>query len=128
MSDNKNETATVTLPSEISFHYLKSPSFKSIHADGVIGGLTPRGLLHFAIFSERAAIPKKTTHKVENGVIDQERAKVEGLDGFVRELEVDVFMDFNAAEQLRDWLSRVMESMSKQQVTTENSASKQNGK
>ena len=47
-------------PDKIRFHYLKSPHFMTVHVDGAIGGPTPRGLLHAAVYAERVAIPNST--------------------------------------------------------------------
>ena len=42
----------------LRFFYIKAYNFRVVHVDGVIGGITPKGLLHLAVFSERAAIPQ----------------------------------------------------------------------
>src|SRR3989442_6878794 len=47
-----------TKPQDVTFHYIKSSQFRVVHADGIIGGVTPRGLIHIAVFSERPAIPQ----------------------------------------------------------------------
>lgn len=96
---------------KIEFHYIKSPLYRGIHVDGGFGGLTPRGLLHLSLYSERKAIPQITVHAVkestEKGIrlgdeIREERVEREGI---VRELEISLYMDMNAALTLRDWLN-----------------------
>lgn len=89
---------------EVHFHYLKSPAFRSIHADGASGGLTPRGGFHMALFAERAPIPQETIHELDSeGGIKQERARI-AKEGIIRELQVDVFMSMDTAETLARWL------------------------
>ena len=47
------------LPEQLEFHYIKSNQFRVIHVDGGIGSITPKGFIHFALYSERLAIPRK---------------------------------------------------------------------
>ena len=91
----------------VEFHYIKGPDFKSVHIDGAIGGLTPRGLAHIAFFSERAAIPKKTVSELlPSGAVGEEiTSQREGKDGIVRQMEVDVFLTEPAVLDLRNWLN-----------------------
>ena len=49
---------------EIEFHYLKSNRHAEIKVDGALGGVSPAGESMFiSVYTERAAIPKKTVHK-----------------------------------------------------------------
>lgn len=96
---------------KIVFNYIKSNFFRVIHADGVIGGLTPRGLIHCALFSERLPIPRVTEHLVdmEKGVL-LDQTIIEGRQGIVRELEIDIFLTKTSAKELIEWLnSRISE-------------------
>lgn len=54
-----------TLPSSVKFHYLKTAHFRTIHADGAIGNITPSRSIHMAIYNERPAIPREMTHKIK---------------------------------------------------------------
>ena len=94
-------------PSRLTFDYIKSPSFRVIHADGAIGGVTPRGDIHVAYFSEREAIPTRMVFEMLQGgtlgrELDEERIT---RGGFVREMDVDVVMSVTVAESLMKWLS-----------------------
>ena len=90
----------------IVFDYIKSPQFRSIHADGAIGGITPNGQLHFVLFNERTAIPRQLVHMLKDdgtlGAEIEERRIVR--EGIVREMDVDVYMPIAAAESLCTWL------------------------
>ena len=90
----------------VVFDYIKSTQFRTIRADGAIGSITPRGFIHFALYSDRPAIPRKTMHTLNpdgtvGSEIPEERVAREGI---VREMEVDVFMTVDAAEALAGWL------------------------
>ena len=93
-----------SVPDKIEAHCLKSPAFRTIHVDGVWGGLTPTGYIAATFWSQRLAIPKVIEYKV--GKNDGSLTEIErkGLSGIVRELEVNAVFDVNFAVSLRDWL------------------------
>lgn len=84
-------------------HYQKSNFFRVIHADGCYGGPTPRGLMSLAFYNERGAIPRVTSTPIVNGSPGKEEV-VETKGGIVREIEIDVLMDFNSAVVFHTWL------------------------
>lgn len=100
MSDAPPE---VTLDS-ITFHYIKGTQFRVIHVDGAIGSLTPRGLIHAALYSERAAIPQMMVHPLEGGQLGPAK-EIVSKPGIVRELEASLMLDLAAAVSLKDWLN-----------------------
>lgn len=102
--------ASSDAPSKIEFHYQKSPSYRTVHADGAFGGATPRGYLAVTFFGERATIPRKGVREVTS-VSDEEvklgpETVIEGLEGVMRQLEVTVMLDVNASRELLIWLQR----------------------
>lgn len=92
---------------KITFHYLKGADFRSVHCDGAVGGITPRGLLHVAVFSERHAIPKKTVQELvaDNTLGPEIESQRESIGGVVRQMEVDLLMGMDTARTIRDWLT-----------------------
>jgi hypothetical protein len=101
---------------EVVLDYIKGEFFRVIHADGIIGGLTPQGLLHLAFYSERPPIPKRTVHPLTpTGALGNpipEKTVVRDCT-VVRELDVDVIMTFQVAEQLHIWLGERLEELKK---------------
>ena len=117
------------LPSSITLHYVKSNYFRVIHADGAIGGFTPRGEIFFSLYSERAHLPDVAVQAVENGQLGKEVIEQrKGSEGILRELEVGVVMDVNVAKSLVTWLEeriKVAEQMrSDSHVRTESEVKK----
>lgn len=105
-SDPKFDADLTARASRARFHYIKSSLFRAIHVDGAIGGITPTGNIHCAIYSERAAIPQATEHLVgEDGALLPPDV-IDGKAGFVREMDADLILSRKAAEELRDWLSQ----------------------
>ena len=109
-------------PKEVSvnFHMLKSNYFRVVHADGAWGGITPRGLIAYSFYNERGAIPRQTqatltsTDGVSFAAAGPEQV-VDGRDGVVRELEVEVIMDFAAAQEFHKWLGEKLAERAKVQ-------------
>ena len=94
----------------IKFHYLKSPFFRTVHVDGMIGGLTPQGFLHVAVYNERPALPQISVHEVmSDGTLSA--GEQEGKDGIVREMDCDLVMTRGVATALRDWLNVQIDGM-----------------
>jgi hypothetical protein len=99
-------------PKSIKFHYLKSSHFRVVHVDGIFGGLSPRGEVTFALYSERFAIPQQTEQVLNpDGSLgkDVPEGRV-GRDGVVRELEVEAVMTTETARGLRDWLTEQLKT------------------
>ena len=93
---------------QIDFHFLKSSEYRSYHADGVVGSVTPRGGIYLVFYLERAPIPQKLTMELkESGELGEELAS-EGKSGVIRELECGVAMDVDTADRVSNWLARVV--------------------
>lgn len=52
------------LSETIAIDPLKSSDFRDLYADGIYGGVTPRGLVEMDFFSERLPIPRRTHHEM----------------------------------------------------------------
>jgi len=104
------------LPSSVIFNYIKSNYFRVVHADGAMGGFTPRGHLFVSLYSERAPLPDVTVQAVENGQLGQEIVEQrKSTEGILRELEVGVVMDLNVAKSLATWLKERIDIMEQMQ-------------
>lgn len=93
-------------PSNIKFFYIKSNLFRVLHVDGAVGGLTPHGSVHIAVYSERPAIPQMTSHNLSPEGRVGEPEETEGKEGIVREIDADLILSRQTAVELRDFLTR----------------------
>ena len=99
----------------VAFDYIKSPDFRTVWADGAIGGVTPAGLIHFAVYSERPAIPRRQVFAVLDDEAAGQRLGSEIIekrisrDAIVREMPVDIVVSANVAESLAQWLVQQVE-------------------
>lgn len=98
---------------QIHVHYIKSTQFRTVHVDGIFGGITPRGLLHLTTYSERPAIPQETDYVVNGQRLAEVTSARQGKKGFVRELDINLIMDLDAARSLQEWLRRHVETLEK---------------
>ncbi len=94
----------------LKFDYLKSPQYRTVLCEGAIGGVTPQGKIFASFYNERGPIPRSTTYALApDGAL--ELTESEGRTAIVRELEVGVYLDLNAAESLRDWLDNLIKAL-----------------
>ncbi len=106
---------------EVAFDYVKSPDFKMVWADGVIGSPTPNGLLHFALYAERPAIPRRQVFALDRTNVNGSPLGAEVIEkqisrsSIVREMSVDVLLTAQAAESLGKWLISQAEEIMKMQ-------------
>jgi len=106
--DEKKETSQPETPSQIRFHYIKSNFFRVVHVDGAHGGVTPKREIEINFYSERPAIPRTMTYRVQpNGHLgDEITEERDTRGGIVREIEVGAVMDIATAEAIITWLQR----------------------
>ena len=92
---------------EVAFDYIKAPDFRIVWADGIVGSVTPNGHIHFALYAERPALPRRQVYKIEpqTGALGAEVAEKQISRGsVVREMSCDVFMTPQLAEKVAKWL------------------------
>ena len=95
---------------EVAIDYIKSHNFGVIWADGALGSLTPNGMVHFVLYAERAAIPRRQVFRIEKisdhtGTLGDEIVEKQISRGsIVREMACDVFLSVQSAENLARWL------------------------
>lgn len=98
-------------PDAVDFHFIKSSSFRVIHADGVWGGSTPSRNIAICFYSERLPIPKLVQYGVKEGGALAGELDRDTLSWFVREIEVEVVMTPDAAVGIRDWLDKYIKEL-----------------
>lgn len=104
-------------PKEFRTDYIKSNFFRVIHADGVYGGITPRGLIHIDVWSERPPIPQKMIYlPVSEGgesleLSEQRESRVSREVTTIREVEVGIHLDLDLARNLVIWLQERIEKL-----------------
>jgi hypothetical protein len=102
-------------PTQIKFNYLKSGGYRVVHAEGVIGSLTPRLSIHMSFWNERFPIPQQVVHAVnEDGVVGEEiKSERKSREGIIRDVQVGVQMDLDTAKALRKWLDAKIQEAEK---------------
>ncbi len=117
-------------PAGVQYHYIKSSQFRVLHADGIVGGPTPNGLIFLGLYSERSAIPQIMVHDItEAGQIGPERIDDRiGKKGIVREVEVGAVMSIETASVVISWLQERIDVIKKFKETAAAAAEKANAK
>jgi hypothetical protein len=104
MSDTEAKSAAPSpaeakLASQLEFHFIRSPLFRSVPADGAWFNPDATGTIHMVFFNEYAAIPDRIIVNLdERGMFVSEGQRI-AKQGMTRELEVDVVMNFADAAQ-----------------------------
>lgn len=102
--------------SKISFHYQKSPEYRTIHSDGCYGSITPRGYISMTFYNERNVLPRITSRvvleaKTSGELIAAPEVIEDSLSGVMRQLEATVFMDAVTAREFYDWFGLKLASL-----------------
>ena len=108
-----NKAGDLKQEAQVVFEYNKDPMFRSAHADGFVGGLTPNGHIHLAFFSERSLLPKKHVFKLnpDGSLGPEELDDKASREPIVRDIQVDVLMTVQAAEGLKNWLDQYIRNL-----------------
>jgi hypothetical protein len=121
MSDDRTVSGNLSAdPNTVAFEYIKSTDFRTVWADGAIGGVTPAGFIHFAVYSERPPIPRRQEFQVtDEGAVGQKLGpeipeRRISRDAFVREMPIDIMVSAGVAESLAQWLMQQVESIRNQ--------------
>ncbi len=96
-------------PPRFQTKFTTSRSFRTIHADGAWGGVTPQGLINMASFSETRPFPQSVTYTLENEALKEE-SRIEDQ-SIIREVEVGVMMSLPVARALRKWLDERIQQL-----------------
>jgi hypothetical protein len=100
-------------PEKVTFHYLKTGSYRTYHVDGIFGGITPNGKLYAEIFIQRATTPQTTEQEINlDGTLGNETDRT-GKKGIVREIEAGLIMDMETARVLRNWIDSKIQEFEK---------------
>jgi len=98
----------------IRFDYIKSQFFRTVHVDGIFGGLAPNGKsIRLSIWNERWPIPKQTVYETDElgNLVKEYLEERITREAIVREVDVDLVLDIECAQQIRDWLSERIEEL-----------------
>lgn len=96
---------------ELTFKYIHPDGLRDYYVNGAWGGITPRKEIHMHLYSERHPIPKLAIHKVKQDGSLEKEDKMELGGDIVRLIQASVIMNIDTAISLRDWLTRMVDSL-----------------
>jgi hypothetical protein len=102
-----SHTSSAPLQDKVTFYNKLSPNYRSVHADGAYGGITPRGFVNISFFSERQAIPRSSvyTFNHEEKTVVKLNDSEDSKDGIIREYDFGVYMNLDTAKKLIELLT-----------------------
>lgn len=107
-----------TKATSVEIHYLKTGNYRTYHADGAFGGITPKGNIYLELFLERHVTPRKVRYELtEDGVLGAP-LETEGKSGVVREIECGLILDLATAVTLHDFLGKIITQVVQKQNAT----------
>jgi hypothetical protein len=96
----------------IEIFYEKNPLYRTIYADGLIGGKTPANAFNFSFYATRNPIPKSSLHSINvDGSVNPEGIhSSESKVGIIREIEVGIYMNTETAKDIYEFLKIFFEN------------------
>jgi hypothetical protein len=88
--------------------YEQSRHFRVVLAEGAVGGISPRGRVSFAFYNERVPIPQYTELQIDRDGLSAE-VPLDETPGLLREVEVQITMGLEEAEDFASWLTTRVE-------------------
>lgn len=99
--------------SRVRFTYREGPDYRTMHATGARGAVTPQGNIRFDLFTEFPLAPTDEIRNLnQNGTIGDPEESSDGVSGtidIVRQLQVGVVLSPGDAESLGVWLKEKAE-------------------
>jgi hypothetical protein len=92
-------------PTKVTFKYVHPEDLRDLYANGIFGGVTPRGEIYIHFYSERHPIPKKATHILDDKGCPSKEADIELGGDIVRLVQSSITMNEGTAIALRNWLN-----------------------
>ena len=94
--------------STIQIHYEKNPMYRTVFSDGAIGGKTPTDTVFIGFYCTRNTIPKSMIYNLtEGGALGDAKVSDDSKSGFIRELEIGVYMTKQSAKDLYEYLKDI---------------------
>lgn len=105
MSTPSDATPKTTAASDpIPFHIIKGEGFRTIYIDGAMGSVSPNGMIHAAVYSERRALPTREDWTIDDNGDLAHRIAVQTRGGIVRDLACNIVMNPLVAKHFGQWL------------------------
>jgi hypothetical protein len=89
---------------EIEFLYEYDADYRIVAANGIWGGLTPRGDFRLDFFVESQAVPEKIKNIVEGGKLGKELSRTPSARLVTRRLQVGVLLSTKEIKSIAEFL------------------------
>jgi hypothetical protein len=100
----------------LTFIFEKAPDFRLMRADGIWGGITPRGDLEINFFLDTNSLPAEATYELtpKNTLGKEQSRKLAYEKGKVlRLVNCGIVVSPNVAKSIVDWLNEKLDALAK---------------
>lgn len=97
----------------ISIKFIKSKEYKIFPANGVWGGITPRGNFKMDFFIDHVTIPSEVVHEIEPGDMLGKEIERKTESPFTREIMCGILLTPEQAKDTAKWILKKVEDFEK---------------
>ena len=102
--DKKFDPRDMESPEEINIEFTTSSNHETFYANGVYGGITPRGDMHVDFVADRSERPKSQSFKInKNGSLGRQIDE-KGGEKIIRERQVSLYIKPENAFDIGAWM------------------------
>ena len=99
---------------QIKFRFEYDPAYRLVGANGIWGGITPRGDIRLDFFVESLGTPEHVTHLIApDGRLGPELSRSQP-EGIVRRVQVGVLLSLEQADSVADFIKQKVAERRKQ--------------
>lgn len=99
----------------LTFHLLKTPTFQTLHADGMFTSIAPGERVFLAFYTERMPIPNTLEHEIKEDGALGERMGMTGKRGIVREIHTGITLSLDTLDDLEKHIAEIRKQFQDQE-------------
>ncbi len=107
--EDKKESGASQPTQELKVKYILSAKYSHVFVDGIFGGVTPKGRIHAAVYSEKMVYPKSSSLSILPDGTPTEN--LPSADCVEREVIAGLDFDLNTARSVLKWLQEKVDTL-----------------
>lgn len=108
-------------PDRVRFVFDKARHHRTFHADGAWAGITPQAEIQLAFFNDLRPMPEVVVHEISpDGMLGEEVAREHYPLNIIREANVTVVLNQEAAQNLIELVQRMLAEITSRSSAKEN--------
>lgn len=111
-----------------AFKYVKARDYRVIAANGVYGGVQPRGEIKMDFFVESTETPTIERFAVKDSKLGEPIERIPSEGAWIRELQIGVVLSRSTAKSIGEWLLGKVKMAEQQESKTAQKSEHEGGK